>query len=182
MVLRPNSVPCGTTQYLHVGDVTEFHGRAHRPSHVDIIDVYADARIDGWRGIRLANAANEYLRRGVVTGQCSVRMELDVRRHLVEIGGADNLLALERVSAQRSDCHWCVLQAFLATARVTVMASRVSAASVPAPQVLLRWSLRHGADAIHEQTRNAGASQPSNVPRVDFAVLSVKRFHQPPSG
>ena len=38
-------------QDLHVGDVAEFHGRAHRAAHVDIVDVYADARVDRGRGI-----------------------------------------------------------------------------------------------------------------------------------
>ena len=104
-------------QDLHVGDVAKFHGRAHRAAHVDIVDVHADARVDGGRGIALADAANEHLRGGVVAGQRSVGMELDVRRHLVEIGGADDLLPLERVGAQRSHRHGRVLQAFGAAPR-----------------------------------------------------------------
>ena len=116
-MLRPNKRSLRAAQDLHVGDVAEFHGRAHRAAHVDIVDVHADARIDRRRGIGLADAANEHLRRGVVAGQRSIRMELDVRRHLVEIGGADDLLPLERVSAQRSDRHGCVLQAFGAAPR-----------------------------------------------------------------
>ena len=99
-------------QDLHVGDVAEFHGRAHRAAHVDIVDVHAHARIDRRRRIGLPDAANEHLRGGVVAGQRSIRMELEIRRHLVEIGGADDLLPLERVGTQRGDGDRRVLQVF----------------------------------------------------------------------
>ena len=44
-------------------------------------------------------------------------MELQVRRDLVEIGGADDLLALERVGTQRRDGDRRVLQALFAAPR-----------------------------------------------------------------
>ena len=99
-------------QDLHVGDVAEFHGRADRAPHVDVVDVHADARIDGGRGIALPDAADEHLRGGVVAGQRSVGMELDVRRHLVEIGGAHDLLPFERGGTERRHGDGRVLQAF----------------------------------------------------------------------
>ncbi len=99
-------------QDLHVGDIAKFHGCTHRAAHVDIVDVHAHTRINRRRRICLSDAANEHLRRGVVAGQRSIRMELEIRRHLVEIGGADDLLPLECVGTQRRDRDRRVLQVF----------------------------------------------------------------------
>ena len=99
-------------QHLHAGDVAKLHRAADRAPHVDIVDIEADAGIHRRRGVGLADAADEYLRRGIVACQRPIGVELQIGGNLVQIGRADDLLTLELVRAEHGHRNRRVLQAF----------------------------------------------------------------------
>ena len=106
-----------SAQHLHVGDIAQRHRAADRVADVDVVDVQADAWIYGRSGIGLPDAADENLRRGVVARQRRVVRELQVRHHLVEHVGTEDLPIFQRAAAQCSDGDRRVLQVLLHLAR-----------------------------------------------------------------
>ena len=106
-----------SAQDLYVRNIAEVHGAADRASHVHLVDVDTDAGIDRGRRIGLTDAANENLRGGVVAGERPVRVELQIRRDLVQVRRRSDLLALERLCAQRGDSDRRVLQRLFAAPR-----------------------------------------------------------------
>ena len=73
--------------------------------------------IDRRGRIRLADAADEHLRRGIVASQRCVVRELQVRHHLVEHVGVEDLPLFERVAGERRDRNRRVLEVLLHLAR-----------------------------------------------------------------
>ena len=104
-------------QHLDVRDIPELHRAADRAAHIDIVDIDADAGIDRGGSVGLPDAADEDLGGRIVARQRTIGRELQVGRDLVEIGRADDLLALQRPGGEHRDRHRRVLQALLATAR-----------------------------------------------------------------
>jgi hypothetical protein len=83
-----------SAKHLHARDVAEVHRAADRAPHVNIIDIQADPGIHAGRTIALADATDVNLRGRVVAREGTMACELQVRRDLVQILGARNLLAL----------------------------------------------------------------------------------------
>src|SRR5690606_9668366 len=106
-----------SAEHLDIVDVEKVHRPADRAAHVDVVDIDADARVDGRGGIELTDAAYEDDRRGVVARELAVARELQARRDAVEIRRRSNLSTLERFRGQRGDGNRHVLQSFGSPAR-----------------------------------------------------------------